>query len=555
MHTDKIDCFSLGVLTIQIVTRKYPEPTDRFHIITKEPQYNFISVPEHERRKDHLSLIDFHHPFRPIILSCIADEPANRPQATTLCDYFGHHRQSKKYEQSLQEELGVHKDLESAHAEIEILKEERKKLENKVRKTAEEEKMVFDELEKLKQDYRELEERLKVIASRKQESIELLQVRDDHNTKKDQWEKFGEEFPPGLGTKTSMYMGKNPPIGLVADGGATNQGTRSSAMLLAKKSFQWLPVPKFTPSDINKGCDAVVIGTRMYCRSSGQNFIRYYNSTDNTWSVVRSQCPTYHSTLAIFEENLVAVGGKEKGEVTNKVYVLTETESWSMDSIPLMPTRRHSAAAASTENYIIVMGGQQKQAFLKTVEILDIFTLKWSTTVDLPKPITPTSLSALVCNGNIYAIGGIDGVRDQVTSMYMCGLQQLITQRHSSITKKLKRSLSYSSLPNPWSEVMRFPVTKAAFVAVEEMNTVLFIGGMKADGEMTDEVNAYDTKSRSWELWGHLKSARCLCVAGLVTRGMGKMLIIAGSEDMSIDSFESTSDSVEMELILLGTSH
>ena len=540
MHTDKIDCFSLGVLTIQIVTRKYPEPTHRHryhteHIITNEPQYNhqgiLVPVPEHERRKDHLSLIDFHHPFRPIILSCIADKPANRPQAATLCDYFGHHRQSKKFEQSLQEELGVHKDLESAHAEIEILKEERQKLENKVKKTVEEEKVVCGEMEKLKQDYRELEERLK-IASMKQRSIE----------NREQWVKFEEDSPQGLATNTSM--GKNPLAELVTHGAATNQGTRSSATLLPKKSFQWLPVPRSTPSDINKGCDAVVIGTKMYCRSSRQNLIYYYNSTDNTWSVVCSLCPTYHSTLAIFKENLVAVGGKEKGKVANKVYILTETESWRMDRIPPMPTRRHSAAAASTENYIIVMGGQQKQLFLKTVEILDIFTLEWSTAVDLPKPITSTSLSALVCNGNIYAIGGIDGVRDQVTSMYMCGLQQLITQRHSSITKKIKHSLSYSSLPNLWSEIMEFPVTKAAFIAVEEMDTVLLIGGMKADGEMTDEVNAYDTVSRSWELWGHLKSARCLCVAGLITREMGKVLVIVGNEDTSIESI------VEMELIL-----
>ena len=61
-YTEKIDCFSFGVIAVQIVTRQFPKPGDR----RKEIQFNQpglppiveMLVPELERRQNHISDID-----------------------------------------------------------------------------------------------------------------------------------------------------------------------------------------------------------------------------------------------------------------------------------------------------------------------------------------------------------------------------------------------------------------------------------------------------------------------------------------------------------------
>ena len=67
-YTEKIDCFSFGVIIVQIVTRQFPKPGDR----RKEIQCNQpglppiveVLVPELERRQNHISEIDPNHPLK-----------------------------------------------------------------------------------------------------------------------------------------------------------------------------------------------------------------------------------------------------------------------------------------------------------------------------------------------------------------------------------------------------------------------------------------------------------------------------------------------------------
>ena len=82
-YSNKLDCFSHGVLTIQIVTRQFPSPGSA-HV--EDPDEGLLrQVPERERRKKDLDLVDPNHPLLPLALSCIKIKDKDRPSAGDLC--------------------------------------------------------------------------------------------------------------------------------------------------------------------------------------------------------------------------------------------------------------------------------------------------------------------------------------------------------------------------------------------------------------------------------------------------------------------------------------
>ena len=82
-YSDKLDCFSHGVLTIQIITRQFPNPGDA-HV--QDPREGLLrQVPETERRKKSIDLVEPNHLLLPLALHCLKDRHAERPSANELC--------------------------------------------------------------------------------------------------------------------------------------------------------------------------------------------------------------------------------------------------------------------------------------------------------------------------------------------------------------------------------------------------------------------------------------------------------------------------------------
>lgn len=93
VFTDKGDLFSFGVNIIQILTRKFPAPGDRFktlHIDHPQiPQGSIdVRVSEVERRIVDINSIESSHPLLPIALRCLKDKAYDRPTASELCKRF-----------------------------------------------------------------------------------------------------------------------------------------------------------------------------------------------------------------------------------------------------------------------------------------------------------------------------------------------------------------------------------------------------------------------------------------------------------------------------------
>ena len=111
--SEKVDCFALGVITIQILTRKYPAPGNRYKHIQLRSGDNVLSiVSETERRKDHIEEIDDTAPLLPIALNCLKNKDAERPSAQQLCEKLSALTLSQDYIESYRKEEELVESLE-----------------------------------------------------------------------------------------------------------------------------------------------------------------------------------------------------------------------------------------------------------------------------------------------------------------------------------------------------------------------------------------------------------------------------------------------------------
>ena len=113
-YSNKLDCFSHGVLTIQIVTRQFPNPGDA-QVTIRDARYPtgkvYVPVPESDRRKKDIDLVDPNHPLLPFALHCLKDDDTERPSADELCGRLatlkGEQMYTRSVEQSREQSVSV----------------------------------------------------------------------------------------------------------------------------------------------------------------------------------------------------------------------------------------------------------------------------------------------------------------------------------------------------------------------------------------------------------------------------------------------------------------
>ena len=122
VYTDKLDSFSLGVLCVQIMTRQFPDPGNRFKIMEiNDPRIPSgtvqVSIPEIERRRSHIDLIDSAHPLLPVAFDCLKNRDRERPSCHELCGNMSTLKASPKYTESVQQSQVNTKPTQSANRE------------------------------------------------------------------------------------------------------------------------------------------------------------------------------------------------------------------------------------------------------------------------------------------------------------------------------------------------------------------------------------------------------------------------------------------------------
>ena len=105
-YSNKLDCFSYGVLTIQIVSRQFPNPGDA-QVAIRDARYPtgrvVVFVPESERRKKDIDLVDPNHPLLPLALHCLKDDDTERPSTDELCGRLATLKGEQMYTRSVEQ--------------------------------------------------------------------------------------------------------------------------------------------------------------------------------------------------------------------------------------------------------------------------------------------------------------------------------------------------------------------------------------------------------------------------------------------------------------------
>ena len=176
-YSAKLDCFSHGVLALQIITRNFPDPGDASRYVA-DPRYPagrvLVQFLETERRKKDIDLIEPSHPLRPIALHCLKDRDTERPSADELCGRLASLKREPRYAHSveqtrwhiqrLQEEIQVKDgELERKMAELQIA--------NKAKELVREEcRMCHDHMQEYQELVKTLQEKIEKLEEMQQSS-------------------------------------------------------------------------------------------------------------------------------------------------------------------------------------------------------------------------------------------------------------------------------------------------------------------------------------------------------------------------------------------------
>ena len=103
VYTEKLDCFQAGVLMVQTITHKFPDPGPSMNRVRDDRSrtgWINVPVPETERRENHLRLVTATHPMYPLIVDCLKDTDTQRPSAQQICHRLSGLRDTPQYQQS-----------------------------------------------------------------------------------------------------------------------------------------------------------------------------------------------------------------------------------------------------------------------------------------------------------------------------------------------------------------------------------------------------------------------------------------------------------------------
>ena len=163
VYTEKLDCFQVGVLMLQIMTRKYPVPGRAMNRV-RDARYPSgwvnIPVPEIQRRHDHLRLVVETHPMLRLSKDCLKDTDTERPSGQEICRHLSALKEAPQYAQSLEGRRGEREGgerVEEGGRERGEREREAQEREELIRQLREENQLREREVREKERDVREKE--------------------------------------------------------------------------------------------------------------------------------------------------------------------------------------------------------------------------------------------------------------------------------------------------------------------------------------------------------------------------------------------------------------
>ena len=504
VYTEKIDCFSFGVLLLQMLTREFPKPGDRTLKVKKNhpglPRGTLMMcIPEVDRRQKHISQVDPRHILIPIVLDCLNDIDIERPSAQQLCERVAALKESGVYTES----IGA---IQTMVTQIEM-KEQREQHMRELQHLQEIHTSQIRERDEAKQH----------------EIQDLLQLHDKAIATKEremtmQLEKWQEKVKRVSAQRNPVV--KQPQVFISGSYASSYQKRWISIKLIWEDGLEYR-----APCTMSRDADAIVWGSKLYLpKDRNIHVFQSTTSADDSWSQT-PVTPTQKYSLVAIDDYLTTIGGILEGKCSNKLFSLVEKGyRWHwIEQLPPMPTKRQYTNALYSRKVLIVAGGQgESGCALSNVEILNIDTHQWCTADSLPSPTVRASMT--LCSGYIYMLGGTGADQQQLQSVFRCSISTLLQScRQHTSGRARGLSLFASSTPSVWSSVADLPVSWSTCLSFHKL--LLAIGG-NSSGKPTNCIYTYDAVANSWVVADRFSIGRHLCYAGALPND--KLVIVGG---------------------------
>ena len=514
-YTSKLDIFSCGVLFVQLITRKFPDPGPRTYTLQiNDPRVPsgqaLIVVPELERRKDHLDLISPTHPLLMVALDCLKDKEGPRPTAEQLCSRLIALKQSPAYQDSLQqtsEELAV----QTAHVRDEELEQQLRETESRVEDLTQEVQQLQlrkDEIDRNKT--REIQQKDELI---EQLQRQLQASNRDSEQVVSALQQSVEQKDAALQANDELPQEKERQIQELQQRMRKREG---NCMARGPLKLEWRDGPR-APFK-TKGESVAVNGGIVYCHDFINNKILMFNSETGQWTVL-PECPNKYCSIAIVNAQLTAIGGKQSFTDTKTLLSLQHNQlnisqqKWT-EQFPPMTYYHGSPAVATTNTSLIVAGGVGPDEKIAPVEVMDTQTFHWSTVASLPHPLY--AATATICGSRLYLGGGFSG--GATNSVLMCEVSDLLQSQPQSLATRFGLSRSHQV----WKEVTELPVVCSSLVTLHDQ--LLAVGG-----GVTSEVRQYDVTTNSWNVISEMKVKRQRCFTAVLPND--RVMVCGGNTD------------------------
>ena len=541
-YTDKLDIFSFGVLVIQILTRKFPNPSDRF-CTPRDLQCDEeirIVVPETQRRLAHLQLISDTHPLKPLALQCLKNKDRERPSAQQLSERMSELKLAPQYTESLgtEETEMMRRQMDELQQQIEQLEQsERNLTEAKTREASEHQAQLQNMDVENRQLQRiigtwdeELQEKQHIIATKEQE----LEQHRDLQQQKDRIISDLQQTISAHEQQERASGGQPWQLPVTAD---TPQAATASVAQKDITKLRWREGKK-APEKMRRGA-AVVHGNTAYFNPHFSHKVYSYQivSGEEQWSRLPDN-PSNAFSLAVTDSLLTSVGGyhvtsvaiRKRYSPSNTLLSLTgeRKRQWS-EVFPPMPTARAYTATVSTEHALIVAGGSHIDKCVNIVEVMDIITKQWTTS--RPLPLQLWFLTGVACGDRLYLAGGLTGLQSLSQAVLTCSLTDLLPPLGAT-----QHAFSLADKSGVWKGACSLPVYSSTLTKLG--GHLLAIGGKDISGTFKRNIYRYNPITDSWYVISQMKNERARSFA--VVLHEDQLVVVGGCETPTsdIDSVE-----------------
>ena len=591
VYTEKIDCFSFGVITVQIVTRQFPKPGNR----RKEIKFNqpgfppIVEVPvsELERRQNHIDKIDPNHTFLQIALDCLKDRDIERPSAQQLCERVAALKEDPQYSESVgvvearstaEQDRSDERDreirsLRQQHRQQiqglqQIIRSQINRLAEKDQTIARKEQTIAQKDEtiaELRQAQQQLGEKERELAE-KIEEIDRLERQlgfanqhlEESDARKEQTitqkdETMREQAQQQLGEKERELAEKIEEIDrLERQLGRVNQQLEESEGVIAQfqrqtaKLEQLRPATEASPSSKEQRTSIKLTwreGEKAPCEMKGSYCAAVDGSTlyvvlvyqalcytisTSSWSQL-SDSPSFDSSSVIINNLLTVVGGYDySGAITNQLFSLTGQGSDRRWSEEFPAMpTKRSGTIVLCIEAALIVAGGGNDKSVPST----LLTVEVMNTATLQ-----WSTAADLPQPLTFAPASVCGDHIYIlgeSNMYTCSLQALLQSCKSFLPRFRNRGVRI------WSEVAAPPVTNTTYVSIH--GRLLAIGGRDSDEDPTSAIHMYDPTTNSWEVISHMGTPRWRCIAALLPNN--QLMVVGGYTGINL------TESVELSSI------